>query len=193
MTEYHLQQHRASQRNITRENEDQWLVLTDFTQLNSSAIPVGILNNTPSRKLFRNDISIVKGTKVIEHVMCWPMVPSIDEEYKMEDFPDFNQYKTRFGHTRVEVSPIPWFNCEIFFYPSAEAVMGLIDLWFMKWYQPYKKAGTFLNVVHGITGPYKEETGGVVFYIDFGTAPARAFTDLLMQVCRMGVEKIVIK
>lgn len=193
MAEFYMQQHRASQRNLNSKNQVQWAVLTDYDSNCSSAKPIDILHGTEPVKLYRDDISIVKGNEIIEHVMCWPMVPSNDEEYKTEDFPNYQPYKTIKGQTRVEFNPFPWFNCEVHFYPSAEAVMGLIDLWFIKWYRSGRKAGTFLNVVHSITGPYREKSGYDVYYFDFGTAPAIAFTDFLAHVCRSGVEKIIIK
>lgn len=193
MAEFYLQQHRASRRNLNRENEVQWSVLTDYDSSCSSPKPLDTLHNPKPVKLYRDDISIVKGNEIIEHVMCWPMVPSNDEEYKTEDFACYQPYKGIIGQTRIEINPFPWFNCEVCFYSSAEAVMGLIDLWFIKWYKPDKKGGTFLNVVHSITGPYREKTGEDVYYFDFGTAHETAFTDLLMHICRPGVEKIVIK
>jgi hypothetical protein len=84
--------------------------------------------------------------------------------------------------------------CTVEFYPNADPVKGLIDLWFQKWCYPRKKCpGPFFNVIHSINGPYMEKDGGELYFIDFGTAPAAAFCDFITYVCRNGIDRIAIR
>lgn len=144
-------------------------------------------------KLFRQDLAIIRGTQLIDDFMCWPLIDTTDDEYIMEDIFSFPVYRDLVNETEIEINPFAWFNCEIEFYPNADSVKGLIDLWFQKWYYPKNKANPFFNVIHIINGPYKEKVGCELYQIDFGTAPAEAFMELIILVSRKGIDRILIK
>lgn len=176
--------------------EETWSIITDCV-LNESFNDLNAINENQNTidqtaKLFRQDIAILRGALVVEDFMCWPIVYCTDEEYIKEDFPTFPVYHDIINETEIEINPFPWFLCNIEFYPNADPVKGLIDLWFQKWYYPKGKTNPFLNVIHLINGPYSEKEGCELYCIDFGTAPAKAFCDLINLVCRNGVERIVI-
>ena len=138
-------------------------------------------------------MALLKGSSLMDDFMCWPVVYSSDQEYVKEDFPVFPVHRDIINDTEIEINPFPWFICNIEFYPNADPVKGLIDMWFQKWYYPRKKnTGPFLNVIHIINGPYDKKNGCELYSIDFGTAPAEAFCEFIDLVCRNGISKIVI-
>jgi hypothetical protein len=65
-------------------------------------------------------------------------------------------------------------------------------MWFCKWFFRNTNPDPFKNVIHRMDGPHIEENGGESYFIDFGTAPPEAFLDFVYQVCRDGVDRIII-
>jgi hypothetical protein len=177
--------------------EEKWSIITDC-ESNESDSDINAINSiqnpiNQTTKLYRKDMIILKGTLIMDDFMCWPIVYRKDEEFIKEDFPTFPVHRDIINNTEIEINPFPWFLCDIEFYPNADPVKGLIDLWFQKWYYPKGKSNPFLNVIHIINGPYMEKEGCEFYSIDFGTAPAKAFCDLITLVCRNGVDRIVLR
>ena len=175
-----------------------WRIITDYEldiyDKKENTILKFQISNDPIKRLYRQDFAIVRGTKLMDDFMCWPLIDSIHEEYIKEDIFFFPVNRDLIHDTEIEINPFPWFICLMEFYPNADAVKGLLDLWFLKWYYPRgKRPDPFLNVIHMLDGPYKEKDSCELYQIDFGTAPPEAFTDLINIVCRNGVDKIVVK
>jgi len=176
---------------------DNWSLVTDCEMglyrktLKYKDLTQGQPNQKP--KLYRHDMVLIKDTKAVKPFMCWPVLIPDDEEFVTEDIPYFLPCFTTIKNTLIEINPFPWFVCNISFCPNAENVKGIIDLWFRNWFYPKRKADPFLNVVHRIDGPNRENDGGESYQFDFGTAPDEAFCDLINQCSRDGVTKIVIK
>jgi len=199
LEEYNEQKHKMSG-DKNRGNADtkyNWNLITDCElsgygkNVKYKDMVQGKLNKKP--KLYRHDMVLMRDTKPVKPFMCWPVLLSDDEEYSEEDIPFFPQYSKTINTTIVEINPFPWFVCNILFYPNAENVKGIMDLWFQNWFYPKKKPNPFLNVVHRIDGPHSENEGGELYQFDFGTAPAESFCDLINNICGSGVDRIVIK
>lgn len=176
---------------ITEESE-KWSVATDWQSAFDKKYTGPSGQPSAATQLYRQDIVLLKGGQSVEDIMCWPVVSGIDEEHVTEDFPVLPACMETINNTVIMINSFPWFCCDIRFYPSAEPVKGLIDYWFQKWYNPVDDAySLFLNVVHIITGPYRED-GCEVYTVDFGTAPAEAFCELIKLCSIEGIERIVV-
>jgi hypothetical protein len=172
-------------------------LLTDFEQypvpknVNPAAKTYGEF--IKENKCYRHDIAITKNGLLTETVMCWPVIIYPEEESAEEDIPWFRPFHRKIIQTDIEIQPFPWFHCTCVFYPNAESVKGIIDLWFQRWFYSTSKPAPFLNVLHRMDGPYTELDGGESYNIDFGTAPPKAFCDLLNQVCKSQLKYILIR
>jgi len=198
-----LEEHKAVKRKIAgvkahnRNNvSHQWSLVTDCDLIDNGntvkfkdIVPVHKAQKT---KMYRHDMVLFRDNKPVKPYMCWPVLSSDDGEFVEEDFPVFSPYSATINATEIEINPFPWFVCNFVFYPNAETVKGIIDLWFRNWFYPTGKPDPFCNVVHRIDGPYRQKGGGELYQFDFGTAPGEAFWDLISQVCRTGVKRIII-
>jgi len=178
----------------TKNSNEYWKIITDFEQENTGtkdALNHLINNEIVFDKSYRQDISIVKSKTRQENILCWPLVHDIVSDALVDDFPKYPQCSFSISTTIIEHNPFCWFACEILFYPNADPVKGLIDMWFSKWYYPRKKTSSpFLNVLHKIDGPFIEQEGCELYWIDFGTAPSEAFFDLLKLICNVEVKNL---
>ena len=197
--EYNEQKHKMSGKKTLGSSGSKyiWSLITDceLSGYEKNVKYKDMIQGKPNKKpkLYRHDMVLMRDTKPVKPFMCWPVLLSDDEEYVEEVVPYFPKYYEKINTTIVEINPFPWFVCNILFYPNAENVKGIIDLWFQNWFYPKKKPNPFLNVVHRIDGPYSEKEGGEMYQFDFGTAPVESFCDLINNICRSGVDRIVIK
>lgn len=184
-------------REIKNTNEH-WKIITDFEQGNNNGnndLLNHLINNDRGfDKSYRQDMIVVKSETDKEKTLCWPVVHDIVADVILDDFPKYPQCSFKINTTSIEINPFCWFACDIAFYPNADSVKGLIDMWFSKWFNPRKKISSpFLNVIHKIDGPFSEQEGCELYWIDFGTAPSAAFWDLLTLICREEIKRVVIK
>jgi hypothetical protein len=196
--EYYVNKQTLDAKNLLEsDSKHMWRIITDceldgFDKKEKTMLKFQGMDQ-PAEKLYRRDLAIIRGTKLMDDFMIWPLIETADDEYVMEDIFSFAVYKGLINKTEIVINPFAWFTCEIEFYPNADSVKGLIDLWFQKWYYPKRVPDPFLNVIHIINGPYKENVGCELYHIDFGTAPAEAFIELIMFVSRNDVAVIIIK
>ncbi len=181
-----------------KNTNEQWKIITDFERGNNNGtndvINHLINNDIGFGKSYRQDIIIVKSETKKENILCWPVVHDVVDDVMLDDFPKYPPCTFSINTTSIEINPFCWFACDIAFYPNADSVKGLIDLWFTKWFYPRRKISSpFLNVMHKIDGPFSEQEGCELYWIDFGTAPSIAFCELLKLVCREEVKRLVIK
>jgi hypothetical protein len=150
-------------------------------------------HSNQKNKMYRHDIVLFKNAKPMKPYMCWPVRLSDYEPFLEEDIPWFPVYNETIYDTRIEINPFPWYACTVLFYPDAQNIQGILDLWFRNWFYPKRRSKPFLNVVHRIDGPYQEKEGGETYHVDFGTAPEEAFCDLIANICRNGVSRVVVR
>lgn len=143
-------------------------------------------------KLYRRDIVVFRDMKPSEILLCWPVRINEEDDFAEEDIPRFHPFFGEINQIEIEIRPFPWFQCNLVFYPNADNIKGIMDCWFYKWYYTIRKPDPFLNVIHRIDGPYIIPEGGELYSIDFGSALPEAFCDLIYQVCRNGVKKLLI-
>lgn len=188
----------ADSHNKSSDNTNEhWEIVTDFEQENIGTKDMcnQLINNEISLdRSYRQDISIIKSETCHESILCWPVVHDILSDKLFDDFPMYPKCSFTIGNTSIEMNSFCWFACEIIFYPNADSVKSLIDRWFSKWYYPRKKiTSPFLNVLHKIDGPFSEQEGCELYWVDFGSAPSTAFWDLLKLICHEDVKRLVIK
>lgn len=199
-----IQELKECQRTVAVHNKgvnytnEHWEIITDFEQGNNNGtndvINLLITHDRGFYKSYRQDIIIVKSETKKENILCWPVVHDVVDGLMLDDFPKYPPCTFSINTTSVEINPFCWFACDIEFYPNADSVKGLIDLWFTMWFYPRKKISSpLLNVIHKIDGPFSEQEGCELYWIDFGTAPSAAFWDLLTLICREEIKRVVIK
>jgi len=145
-----------------------------------------------TKKMYRDDFVIYNFFRGVESHLCWPV---IIDEYKhtvTDDIPYFQSFETQVNNTSIFINPFLWQICEITFHPNAESVKALIESWFYRWFYSKEKAKTLKGVIHNIIGPYENEDKSETYYIDFGSAPVKAFVELIKQSCGHKVKKITI-
>jgi len=181
----------------TKKTNEHWKIITDCEQGNAGTKDVlnHLLNNDiVFNKSYRQDITIVRSETKQENILCWPIVYDIVSDRLLDDFPRYPQCSFTINTTTIELNSFCWFSCDIEFYPNADPVKGLIDMWISKWFYPRKiTSNSFLDVLHKFDGPFIEQEGCEMYWIDFGTAPSVAFFDFLKLICHVEVKKIVIK
>jgi len=177
---------------------EHWKIITDCEQGNSTdtkCVLNHLINNDRGfDKSYRQDMIVVKSETYKEKILCWPVVHDIVADVVLDDFPKYPQCSFTMNTTSIEINPFCWFACDMAFYPNADSVKGLMDMWFSKWFYPRKKIPSpFLNVLHKIDGPFSEQEGCELYWFDFGSAPSTAFLELLKIICREEVKRLVIK
>ncbi len=183
--------------NECKSDQNQYRLKTDFeTDADSlkgiKFADIKNISSDQSNKLYRDDIVVMKGPKQVNSIMCWPTIICDEDEFDEEDIPSFVPFNGRIKQTEIELHPFPWFCCKITFFPHANAIQGILEIWFNNWFYRQIRPDPFLNVIHYMDGPHVEKEGGESYFIDFGTAPPEAFLELIEQVCRKGVNKILI-
>lgn len=145
-----------------------------------------------TNKLYRNDMVVFRNSEPVNKIMCWSTKETANDDTVEDDILYFLPYFGKINKTEIEVHPFAWFNCFIIFYPNAVAIRGILDMRFQYWYNRKSHCKPFQNVMHYLDGPFRELDGGQSFVIDFGSAPAESFCDIIKQVCRSGIKKILI-
>jgi len=152
------------------------------------------INNRPSGqigKFYRDDIGIFHNHVPVNNVLYYPVLTH-EDEFVEEDIPLFEPFRGIIRNTNIEINPFPWFHSQITFYPNANAIYGILDMWFYKWFFRNTTPDPFKDVIHRMDGPHLEKDGGESYFIDFGSSPPEAFLELVYQTCRDGVDKIKI-
>jgi hypothetical protein len=177
-------------------SDNQFSIVSDYNAKNNlrkNAILQEIIKSPGHRnKLYREDFVVLKNQSPIEDFVFYPVLTNDEDDFVEEDIPAFTTFKGKINKTDIEIQPFPWFQCRIEFFPAAEAIKGILDCWFFRWFFRYTKPDPFLNVIHRLDGPQIEEYGGESYFIDFGTAPPEAFLDLVYETSRGTVAKIII-
>ncbi|HOX77015.1 MAG TPA: hypothetical protein PLW31_03160 [Bacteroidales bacterium] len=180
----------------TKSGQWQWRLETDYNLavgqqwIGSKDIKYG--KPDQAYKMYRHDLVIFRNNKLAKTFMCWPVHACEEDEFIEEDIPSFEPFQGQINQMELEIHPFPWFYCNIIFYPNAEAIKGIMDMWFYQWFFRKSKPDPFLKVIHRLDGPYQEPDGSESYLVDFGTAPPEAFTDFLHQTCRSKVKRILI-
>jgi len=195
--EYETQLQLVSQMNRgVREGSDPFRLVTDCeTTVNDSMIETTGIAESGSRrksKLYRYDMVIFRDQEPLESILCWPVHVYEEEGTAEEDIACFPPFVGIIKQTEVDIRPFPWFHCTLAFYPEAEAMKGIMDMWFYRWFYRQGKPEPFMNVIHRMDGPFSDHDEGEVYTIDFGTAPPEAFHDLIQKVCRSDVRRLLI-
>lgn len=176
--------------------EDFWSICSDYEQHQSfrGNIHREIANdNCRTPEVYRHDMAILHQDTIVETNMCWPILEPVLSGKVIDDVVSFPVYRTKIKNTEIEINPFPWQFCMVEFHPNADPIKGLLNEWFQRWYLPKNKPNPYLNVIHMLNGPFTGECGGEIYNIDFGTAPAIAFSDLLKHICRDGITRIEFK
>jgi hypothetical protein len=122
------------------EGEEYWYIFTDFENqingINKAFSNCLVKNNTLEYKVYRQDIVIQNGKKVVEEIMFWPVIYDVVSDIYVEDVPYFPMQRIMLNDTKIEIYAFPWFDCTIEIYPNASPILGLLELWFQKWYYP---------------------------------------------------------
>ena len=95
------------------------------------------------------------------------------------------------GATAV-IAPFCWEDCAFVAEGSLEDWQAVLD-WWNRWYDPDDNrppdADGLAGVVHFMSEPVETEEG-IEFSVDFGSAPAQAFMDLLTALDSMDMQNI---
>ncbi|MBU2652269.1 MAG: hypothetical protein KKA81_15170 [Bacteroidetes bacterium] len=154
--------------------------------INKSVLP-------EQKKYYRHDLLTYNRKRGVETHLCWPILEDKNKGMLVEDIPGFSPFNFQLGSTEIVVNPFPWFHCEMVFYPNAESVKGIIDVWFNKWFNRISESKPLLGVIHSILGPFNDSDDGESYIIDFGTASVGAFIQILKCCSKNSVHKIVLK
>ena len=92
----------------------------------------------------------------------------------------------------VRLRPFQWDYCEVNVSPAIEATAeSPVADWFRRWFEPHEAEARTLGVAHFVSDP--EKNGEYQrYYVDFGTAPVRAFEELLDAFLLGGAKEVVI-
>lgn len=100
---------------------------------------------------------------------------------------DFDEVTGAFdGGAELLIYPFAWEACPLVFETSRGGAINYRELreWFRSWFLPapdQSAGGRLLEVIHGVTG-VTQVNSAVGCVIDFGSAPADAFIDLLRMI-----------
>jgi len=93
--------------------------------------------NRPSdqiSKFYRDDIGVFQNHVPVNTILYYPVLTYEDDEFVEEDIPLFEPFSGKIQNTEFEINPFPWFHSEITFFPNANAIYGILDMWFYKWF-----------------------------------------------------------
>jgi len=172
---------------------EHWKILTE-TVCGSEAGYKGafdllVADDAVFEKSYRQDMIILKGENKKEVNLCWPVLHDIIRDIYIDDYPHFNKQNFIINSTTVELNAFPWYDCHIELFPDAYAVLGIVELWFQKWYHPKKPATPFNGVIHRLE--FSDNiANNHVMTIDLGSAPAAALIELIEIISRRQIKKI---